>query len=280
VAAALAPLPSFRRPVIIVAVGPTTPSPVSKDAGAPPPRRARAGIVADARHLPEWRRHVFAWLRQAPGSSRRGVAGIVLLSLVPLLGVLAFGWGIYAVAMFYWVECNLIGVTAVLKLAVRPPSTIDLTTRRALAIALFVVVYGALMLATLGIVTAAFASDWVETSPGLYHMEYHGTVPGWAVPALLLLLVQQALLFIRYCLVSGPRRASTRAAVLPPFGRTLLLLLGGLVGAGFSIRLGTRVPSLVLLVFCMAGADVLGYLLERRAEMSSSATVAPPVSPA
>jgi hypothetical protein len=49
-------------------------------------------------------------MRIAPReSSSLAVAGLVVVNVVPLLGVLLFGWQLYTILVIYWVESGIIG---------------------------------------------------------------------------------------------------------------------------------------------------------------------------
>lgn len=50
------------------------------------------------------------------GGSRRAIAGLVLANLVPLIGVVRFGWTLHSVLVIYWLESGVIGAAYVAKI--------------------------------------------------------------------------------------------------------------------------------------------------------------------
>ena len=58
---------------------------------------------------------ILAWYRL--GSSIGAVAALVVANLVPLVGVLFFGWSVWNILVIYWLENGIVGVLNVLKMA-------------------------------------------------------------------------------------------------------------------------------------------------------------------
>lgn len=53
----------------------------------------------------------------APGRSRLQVtAGLVVANLVPLVGVVAFGWNLHSLLVLYWLESGVVGIESVAKI--------------------------------------------------------------------------------------------------------------------------------------------------------------------
>ena len=61
---------------------------------------------------------LLAWYRV--GSSAGAVAALVAANLVPLIGVLWFGWSMWTILTIYWVENGIVGFFNVLKMAAVP----------------------------------------------------------------------------------------------------------------------------------------------------------------
>jgi len=55
----------------------------------------------------------FSWL-----GPRTAVAGLVGANLVPLVGVLALGWGLHSLLVVYWLESGVVGVESVAKILI------------------------------------------------------------------------------------------------------------------------------------------------------------------
>ena len=59
---------------------------------------------------------IVAWYRL--GSSIGAVVALVVANLIPLIGVLFFGWSVWNILVIYWLENGIVGVINVLKMSV------------------------------------------------------------------------------------------------------------------------------------------------------------------
>ena len=59
---------------------------------------------------------IVAWYRL--GSSIWAVVALVVANLIPLIGVLFFGWSVWNILVIYWLENGIVGVINVLKMSV------------------------------------------------------------------------------------------------------------------------------------------------------------------
>ena len=50
------------------------------------------------------------------GSSYGAVAALIIANLVPLVGVLWFGWDVWGILIIYWLENGIVGLFNVLKM--------------------------------------------------------------------------------------------------------------------------------------------------------------------
>jgi len=57
---------------------------------------------------------LFAWYQV--GSSYGAVAALIVANLVPLVGVLWFGWDVWGILIIYWLENGIVGLFNVLKM--------------------------------------------------------------------------------------------------------------------------------------------------------------------
>ena len=55
-------------------------------------------------------------MRPLPTEHRTTVLGLTLANLLPLVGVLAFGWGVHTLLVIYWIESGVIGAAYVQKI--------------------------------------------------------------------------------------------------------------------------------------------------------------------
>ena len=58
---------------------------------------------------------IVAWYRL--GSSIWAVVALVVANLIPLIGVLFFGWSVWNILVIYWLENGIVGVINVLKMS-------------------------------------------------------------------------------------------------------------------------------------------------------------------
>jgi hypothetical protein len=58
---------------------------------------------------------ILAWYRV--GSSVGAVAALIVANLIPLVGVLFFGWSVWNILVIYWLENGIVGVINVLKMS-------------------------------------------------------------------------------------------------------------------------------------------------------------------
>ena len=83
-------------------------SPVELDRASRPARAGRD--PASIRRV----ERLVAWYRV--GSSVGAVAALIVANLVPLVGVLWFGWNVWTILIIYWLENGVVGVFNVLKM--------------------------------------------------------------------------------------------------------------------------------------------------------------------
>ena len=58
---------------------------------------------------------IVAWYRL--GSSIGAVVALVVANIIPLIGVLFFGWSVWNILVIYWLENGIVGVINVLKMS-------------------------------------------------------------------------------------------------------------------------------------------------------------------
>ena len=58
---------------------------------------------------------IVAWYRL--GSSVGAVVALIAANVIPLIGVLAFGWSVWNILVIYWLENGIVGVINILKMS-------------------------------------------------------------------------------------------------------------------------------------------------------------------
>jgi hypothetical protein len=187
---------------------------------------------------------------------------LVLANLIPLGGVLFFGWQVFPIMFLFWLENVVVGAFNVLKmlLARGPGSHVGV---KLFLIPFFTMHYGIFTLVHGAFVFAMFGADWrgggVGPFPSFDRLQDLVTQQhlGWAV---LGLVVSHGFSFATNYLRNGAyHKAVTPVLMLQPYGRVVVLHLA-ILGGGFLVMLmGMPVAGLVLLIVLKIGLDVLAH---------------------
>jgi hypothetical protein len=208
-------------------------------------------------------------------SSAEGVGGrvpasvipLVLANLVPLAGVLFFGWELLAILLLFWLENVIIGIFNVLKMAAasggREAGAWGL---KLFLIPFFCVHYGMFTMVH-----------------GMFVIVLFGGSLGGRVPAPGIAMVQQIILenhlvwgFLGLCASHGfsffsnylgageYRKATVMMLMGQPYGRILLLHFTILIGGAIAAAFQSPTSALMLLVVLKTALDVRAHLKEHQ----------------
>lgn len=204
---------------------------------------------------------LFEWYRV--GSSAGAVAALVAANLLPLAGVLWFGWSMWTILAIYWVENGIVGFYNVLKMAAVPG------VGRLGTVPFFVIHYGMFWLVH-GI--------FVLSLPTFVPFEPSADRPGAAIEtanvafAAVALFVSHGLSYLFNFIRGGEyRRTSAAALMFAPSRRVVVLHLTILFGAFAVIMFGAQVLPLVILVGLKTAMDLGFHLREHRATAAEEA---------
>ncbi|HYM52670.1 MAG TPA: DUF6498-containing protein [Candidatus Dormibacteraeota bacterium] len=202
------------------------------------------------------------------------VAGVllVIVNLVPLAGVLWWGWDLWTILVLYWVENGIVGVFNIAKIVTaqgvalpgagcwqvngRPASSIArgaIATFFTFHYGLFWLVHGVFVVIALP-VFAGLSSD----SPA---------GPDWGLVlygAIGLAISHGASFALNYVGRGEYRTSSPQGLMLAPYGRVVALHMTIILGAIASSALGAPVGALVVLVTLKTALDLLFHLREHR----------------
>ncbi len=178
---------------------------------------------------------------------------LVAVNLLPLAGVLFFGWSVYEILLLFWAENLVIGLYAIARMLTLLRCNGD---RRVLLLIPFFCVH-------FGIFTAAHGALVV----GLFRPEDHvseGAAMSLWIP-FLALLVSHGVSFVTNFLGKQEYRGLRgEEAMLAPYRRVIILHVT-LLGGGWLIdALGEPVYALALLVLLKIFIDCAGHLREHR----------------
>lgn len=193
------------------------------------------------------------------------VAALVLANLVPLVGVLAWGWEVFPLVLLFWCENVIVGVFNVVKMLLAEPQQRLAWLMKLFLIPFFCVHYGLFTLVH-GVFVAGFFGGAFRVgapSPGAdffwQAIEQHHLQ--WAVIGLAL---SHGFSFVVNYLGRGEyRRAHVQQLMGQPYGRVVVLHLTILGGAFLMAALRSPTAGLVLLVVLKIVLDLRAHLRER-----------------
>jgi len=209
------------------------------------------------------------------------VASLVLANLLPLVGVVGFGWDAFAICLLYWAENVVIGAYSVLRIVlVRMDRPVE-HLAKIIAVPFFAINFGGFCAVHGFFLLALFApqgqadhllregSWWgplvFVQLLGLVIAQAWRSMPagmGWPVAGLAL---SHGISFVRYYLVRGEcERADVRGQMGRPYTRIVVLHVA-IVAGGFLVKaIGSPVALLFVLVAMKTGLDVHLHLRSHR----------------
>ena len=189
--------------------------------------------------------------RRAPALSSPTTIALVAANLLPLAGVLFFGWDLAHVMVLYWAESAIIGVYTALKLCVVGKIA------AVFAVPFFIGHFGSFMAAHFVFVYGIFVrglqsgpADWGAPEALVAVFQ-----PLW--PALLALTVSHGVSFVVNFIGRGERAGETiETLMIGPYKRIIVMHFTVIVGGVLVMLLATPLPALVLLVLLKTAVDL------------------------
>ena len=221
---------------------------------------------------------IVAWYRL--GSSIGAVVALVVANLIPLIGVLFFGWSVWNILVIYWLENGIVGVINVLKMSVAtgdevtPGVTFMVNGRPATSatkmglIPFFIVHYGIFWFVH-GI--------FVLTLPAFFSLMSDDGMTldlGPVVFAAVGLAISHGLSFWWNFLHGGEYRRTTAAALMfAPYKRLVALHITIIFGAFAVMFTGAPAAAVAVLVAIKTAIDLGLHLAEHRGELTPRGVV-------
>jgi len=221
---------------------------------------------------------IVAWYRL--GSSIWAVVALVVANLIPLIGVLFFGWSVWNILVIYWLENGIVGLINVLKMAVAtgdevtPGVTFMVNGRPATSatkmglIPFFIVHYGIFWFVH-GI--------FVLTLPAFFSLMSDDGMTldlGPVVFAALGLAISHGLSFWWNFLHGGEyRRTAAAALMFAPYKRLVALHITIIFGAFAVMFTGAPAAAVAVLVAIKTAIDLGLHLAEHRGELTPRGVV-------
>lgn len=209
------------------------------------------------------------------------VVFLVAVNLVPLVGVLFFGWSLFSLMLLYWFESGIVGFFNVLKIlrASGPaPENQEFTINErpanpankwfiapffVLHYGIFWTVHGVFVFLVFGLgVFDVLAPD----RPSGFSGGLRGFEPvGVAVAAAAMLLSHGVSFFVNFLGKREYLAVSPMEQMSRPYSRVFVLHVTVLAGACLTAFLGTPLAALVVMVFLKTAFDLRAHLREHRA---------------
>ena len=187
---------------------------------------------------------------------------LVVANLVPLAGVLFFGWSVFATLLLFWVENVIVGGFNVLRMLWAQPDNPVMWVAKAGMIPFFLVHYGIFTTVHGVFVLTLFGGVQQRGFPG--PADFFHAVQGAGIwPAALVLAVSHGVSFVVNYIGSGEYRTAALAQLMSrPYGRVMVLHVV-ILGGGFLVQaVGAPVAAVAVLVLLKTGLDLAGHLRE------------------
>ena len=217
-------------------------------------------------------------LRRAAHASPVAIGLLIAANLVPLVGVLFFGWSLTTIVALYWLENGVVGAYALARMATaegvdespgsvtingRPLSAAELrnpASARVVLMPFFVIHYGMFWLVHGVFVWFALPMIWEEMGGATGGPSLVACL--WALPVLVL---SHGASFVYNWWLGGERYTSSPSREMSaPYGRVVVLHVTIVLGAFLVAFLGSPVWALVLMVGLKTIADLAAHLAERQ----------------
>lgn len=172
-------------------------------------------------------------------------------NLIPLIGVIFWGWSVGAVLLAYWIESAIIGVLNIPRIWATPGSA----GNKLFTSLFFSVHYGGFAAAHLVLLTSLFGAQ--ET---LAAMTSGGAMMWTAISFFISHFI--SLIMRLYRKEFAGSTPSTQ--LFAPYGRVIIMHLTVLFGAFFVELLGSPIYAVILLVVLKTVIDLIAHLREGR----------------
>jgi len=187
---------------------------------------------------------------------------LVAANLMPLAGVLFFGWTVFATLLLFWLENVMVGAFNVLRMVCAQPRNPASWAAKLFTIPFFILHYG--MFATVhGVFVLQLFGGMHErgfpTSATFYHAVQGA---GIALAAWGLALSHGVSFAFNYIGAGQYKTALVPELMFRPYGRVMVMHVVILGGAFLVQLLGSPLVALALLVVLKTGLDLFGHLRE------------------
>ncbi len=195
---------------------------------------------------------------------RPSVIALLLANLIPIFGVIAFGWEVFPLMFLFWSENVVIGIFNALRLlTARSPSAAH-TAGRLFLVLFFTIHYGIFTLVHGMFVVTLFGGGLRNGFPGVSTIS--GVIKdhhlGWAM---LGLVVSHGISYFTNFIGKGEyKNADVGKLMAAPYGRIFVMHLAILGGGFLMALLRSPLVGLLLLIVLKTVLDLTSHLAERK----------------
>jgi len=188
---------------------------------------------------------------------------LVAANLVPLGGVLFFGWSVFATLLLFWVENVIVGGFNVLRMLVAQPQIAAMWAAKLFMIPFFTFHYGMFVTVHGVFVLTMFGGGLAERGFPTAATFAHAVQAAGVAPAAWGLALSHAVSFaLNYIGTGDYKSALVPALMFRPYGRVMVLHVV-ILGGGFLVAaFGSPLLPLALLVVLKTGLDLFSHLRE------------------
>lgn len=208
---------------------------------------------------------LLSWYRVS--SSGIAVVGLILANLVPLAGVLLFGWNLWTILAIYWVENGIVGFYNVLKMAaVEGIGKLGVIPFFLFHYGMFWLVHGVFVFTLPLFVGPGPASEIspLEPLPVADPTAGGADLSNVAFAAVFLLISHGVSYYLNFIRGGEFRRVTAMGLMGQPYKRVVVLHLTIVFGAAGIAMTGAPVVALLILIAVKTVIDVGFHLAEHR----------------
>jgi hypothetical protein len=212
------------------------------------------------------------------GPATLSLAALVVVNLVPLAGVLLWGWDVGGLVVLYWSENLILGAYTIVKmLAASPVGGLASSAFFLIHYGGFCAVHGFFVLA----LTTDASPDFIEGEPWPLFLVFVQLLvsvvrqvlslapPEWLFAFAALAISHGISLVGNYFLGGEYRTQTVKALMSAPYKRIVVLHVAILLGGFGVMALGSPLPLLMLLVGLKIGLDLVLHLREHRSSAAN-----------
>jgi hypothetical protein len=199
----------------------------------------------------------------APRDLPPSALALVAANAIPLIGVLAFHWSIFAIVLLYWCENVVVGAVNVLKILFAQPQSLGTNAVKLFLIPFFIVHYGMFTLVH-GIFVLVLFGPHDGAAPSVFAFSQAIRQSGIGLGVLAIALSHGFSFLTNYLGTGEYRRASPQVLMGQPYARVVVLHITILGGGFLTQALGAPLGALLVLVVLKTVIDFRAHLAERR----------------